>query len=130
MKFLRVLNFLRILQIDLDPPKLVPAEKNTRKIKRRKNNKTPFSQIKNFALNRLMPLDLLNMIFHWKKQLELLRVKQIQYIRLARMGQLKEPTDSNRAAGNHVLVPGFWWSFCGGLSPRGGGGGHLTHVWV
>ena len=59
--------FLRILQIDLDPQKLVPAEKNTRKIKRRKNNKTPFSQIKNFALNRLMPLDL-NMIFHWKKQ--------------------------------------------------------------
>ena len=37
MKILRGSKFLRILRIDLDPQKLVPAEKKTRKIKRRKN---------------------------------------------------------------------------------------------
>ena len=36
MTILRVL-VLRILRIDLDPQKLVPAEKKPRKIKRRKN---------------------------------------------------------------------------------------------
>ena len=38
------------------------------------------------------------MIFHWIKQLELSGRKAIQYIRLARMGHLKERTDLNRAA--------------------------------
>ena len=78
------MKILRVLRIDLDLQKLLPAgKKTTRKIKRRKKL-TPFSQIKNFACNRLLPLgrytlDLnknITMIFHLKKQLELSRVKQ------------------------------------------------------
>ena len=83
MKILRVLIFAVFWRINLDPQKLVPAEK------KHPQNITPqkltsLGQTKNSACNRLLPLkqytlDLnknINMIFHLKKQLELSRVKQ------------------------------------------------------
>ena len=42
---------VKILRIDFDPQKLVPVEK-----KKKPQKITPFSQIKNFACNRLVPL--------------------------------------------------------------------------
>ena len=52
MKISRIL-ILRILRIDLDPQKLVPAEKKTRKIKRRKN------YLPSVKLKTLLLMDLL-----------------------------------------------------------------------
>ena len=52
MKISRVLIF-RILRIDLDPQKLVPAEKKTPQNKT-PQKLTPFSQIKNYPFNGLV----------------------------------------------------------------------------
>ena len=82
MKILRVLIFANFA----DWPRCVKISSRRKKHPQNKTPQklTPFSQILNSAFNRLMPLERytldlnknINMIFHWKKQLELSRVKE------------------------------------------------------
>ena len=80
------------MRIGLDPQKLVPAEKKHPQNKT-PQKLTPFSQIKNSAFNRLVPLERysLDNDFPLEKATRAVNsTEAIQYIRLARMDHLKK----------------------------------------